>query len=82
MCDYQFYSSLARSLHVQVNDPKLTWKDRTMVSFMHVPIANDAKSVEKGREIAIGLIYALIDSRRSRDGDYDEDGNLMEAPPE
>lgn len=42
------------------------------MELLNIPAANDKASIEKGREIVIALIYALIDSRRQRDGDYDD----------
>ena len=79
ICEYQFYSSLAHMSHVR--NAELPWKERTMVAFMHVPTtaAKDVESLNKSRDIAIGLIYALIDSRRFRNGDYDP-GNSESQP--
>lgn len=36
------------------------------------------EALERGKDVVVGLIYALIDSRRFRDGDYDElpDGGI------
>lgn len=79
ICEYQLYASLAHMSHV--GNGKLPWKERTTVAFMHVPkcAAAGVEKLERSREVAIGLIYSLIDSRRSRDGDYDP-GDNEEVP--
>jgi len=66
---YQFYASLA---HVQQAGSHIPWKERTMVAAMTLPNKTSVEDLEEGRKVVIGLIYALVDSRRFRDGDYQE----------
>ena len=74
---YQFFASLA---HVQQAGSHVPWQERTMVAAMTLPNKTSVEDLEEGRKVVIGLIYALIDSRRFRDGDYhelpDSRGNL------
>jgi hypothetical protein len=56
----------------------LAWQERTLVSCMIMPNDTSEEALERGKDVVISLIYALIDSRRYRDGDYDElpDGQM------
>ena len=43
-----------------------------MVAAMTLPNKTSEEDLEEGKKVVIGLIYALVDSRRFRDGDYHE----------
>jgi hypothetical protein len=78
MAEYQFFASLA---HVQQTGSHIPWQERTMVAAMTLPNKTSVEDLEEGRNVVIGLIYALIDSRRFRNGDYhelpDSRGNMI-----
>ena len=69
VCDYLYYGSLAR-LHHEGNE-KRPWQGRMTVVFLHVPYVSGAEAIEKGRDVTVALIRALVDSRRARADDYD-----------
>lgn len=73
LSEYLYYSTLAYYNHMRNND--LPWYERTTVALMRAPMALDSKSIERGRLAVTSLIYSLIDSRRMRDGDHDEELN-------
>lgn len=57
LCDFIYYSSLAH-LWKQQRSRKLT--------FLHVPADASAHSVELGRELAVNLIRAMVESEVNR----------------
>lgn len=57
LCDFIYYSSLAH-LWKQQRSRKLT--------FLHVPADASERSVELGRELAVNLIRAVVDSEVNR----------------
>lgn len=67
LCDYIYYASLAH-FHA-TRKREMPWDERTHVVFLHVPPVTHG-SVEDGREVAVALIRALVDSRRMRQDDY------------
>lgn len=56
-----------------------------MVACMHLPQGDSPEELEQGKRVVTSLIYALIDSRRYRDGDYDdeegEQGHIGDQDP-
>lgn len=73
LSEYQLYASLA---HVQDSSRNrdLEWNKRTMVSSMLMPnVVSSAEDVERAKDIVISLVYALVDSRRFRGSDYDDE---------
>jgi pyroglutamyl-peptidase len=57
LCDFIYYSSLAHR-----------WKQgkERRVTFLHVPADASERAVETGRELAAGLIRALVESEVER----------------
>lgn len=72
LCEYLFYSSLAYLRHT--GNEGVPWHDRTTVEFLHIPDNNDEARIIEGRDVVMSLVYSIIDSRRQRDGDYNEEG--------
>jgi len=72
LLEYQLYASLA---HVQDSsrNRNLEWNERTTVSSMQMPHVSSAEDLERAKEVVIRLIYALVDSRRFRGSDYDDE---------
>jgi len=72
LLEYQLYASLA---HVQDSSRNRTleWNERTTVSSMQMPHVTSAKDLERAKQVVVRLIYALIDSRRFRGSDYDDE---------
>lgn len=57
MCGFIYYNSLAHYYHVK--------EDERPVAFMHVPdLSHDDKKLEMGKEVAVALIKALVQSRK------------------
>lgn len=71
LSEYLYYSTLAHYAHTRNND--LPWHERTAVALMQAPPATDSEAIERGRVAVTSLIYSLVDSRRMRDGDHDDD---------
>ncbi|KAI9727292.1 MAG: hypothetical protein M1828_006911 [Chrysothrix sp. TS-e1954] len=66
LCEYLYYASLAYFRH-KGNDQK-PWHEKTNISFLHVPDSLEAEHLAEGKSVAMALIHALVDSRRSIDG--------------
>lgn len=75
VCEYLFFASLANT-QVTTKREGIQWEHRTTVELLQVPTTCDTANIEKGRDVVVSLIYAIIDSRRQRDGDYDEGAEM------
>lgn len=75
LCEHLLYASLAY-FHHDTRNYALPWHQKTAPILMQLPDKSDNSSVEAGRDVAIALIYALTDSRRSRAGDYETERDM------
>jgi len=60
LCDFIYYTSL---LEYWRREPKGMARGERPVVFLHVPGQADEESLGRGRQVAIGLIRALIETR-------------------
>jgi len=73
VAEYTYFGSLA---HVQqeAKEKKGGWQAKTAVNLCYVQQNLDGEEgIEEGRVMVTALIYSLIDSRRQRDGDHEDE---------